>query len=237
MRTARYQAVPSKIDRQRSIEGEIDHHGRLTEQSTVGGRLRKKKGRRKRKRRKKKRRRKNTAPSSPARRRRPRPRALFLPRKETERLPVRGERSRRRHRIAQSFHSKIFDLSQKSVHQSVMLWSQERKTRIHTHPSEGVGITAGGEEVGNVILEEPQHGLLLLPDRLDPRLNALHRAPAAHTQERGEEGNRWCKEWHDRLQQRDSSEQRSRLLTLTFPTSFLQQSNKLEAEKPSGAHQ
>lgn len=56
-------------------------------------------------------------------------------------------------------------------------------------------------------------------------------------EERGEEGNRQCKEWNDCLQQRDSSEQRSRLLTLTSAASFLQQRDKLEAEKPSGAHQ
>lgn len=57
---------------------------------------------------------------------------------------------------------------------------RKKDKHTHTHPSEGVGITAGGEEVRNVILEEPQHGLLLLPDRLDPRLYALHGAPAAH---------------------------------------------------------
>ncbi|RWV83418.1 hypothetical protein GW17_00054978 [Ensete ventricosum] len=69
-RTARYRAVPSKIDRRRSIEEE--------------------KGKKKRKRKKKKRGRKNTspAPSSPACRRRPWvacARSLFLPREETDR--------------------------------------------------------------------------------------------------------------------------------------------------------
>ncbi|RWW26261.1 hypothetical protein GW17_00009367 [Ensete ventricosum] len=60
MRTAHYRAVSPKIDRQRSIEGEIDHRRSIEEE----------KGK-KRKRRKKKRR-KNTVPSSPARHRCPR---------------------------------------------------------------------------------------------------------------------------------------------------------------------
>ncbi|RWW22082.1 hypothetical protein GW17_00013741 [Ensete ventricosum] len=90
-RIARYRVVPPKIDHWRSIERKTD---------------RKKKGRRRGKEEKKKRRRKNT---SPARRRRPQvahapsspaghplPRPLFLPREETEHLPARGERSRRR---------------------------------------------------------------------------------------------------------------------------------------------
>ncbi|RZR74240.1 hypothetical protein BHM03_00034144, partial [Ensete ventricosum] len=85
MRTARYRAVPSKIDRRRSIEEE--------------------KGKKKRKRKKKEEGRKNTSPArrprssvvtargSPARHRCPRP--LFLPREETECLPARGDKSRR----------------------------------------------------------------------------------------------------------------------------------------------
>ncbi|RWV98367.1 hypothetical protein GW17_00038794 [Ensete ventricosum] len=87
MRTARYRAVPPKIDRRRSIEGEIDHLRSIEEEKGK---------KKKRKKRKKKRSRNNTAPSSPARRRRPRPQALFLPHEETERLPARGEISRRR---------------------------------------------------------------------------------------------------------------------------------------------
>ncbi|RWW16071.1 hypothetical protein GW17_00020062 [Ensete ventricosum] len=54
-RTARYRAVPPKIDLRRPIEGEIGRwrsisavDGRLREKSTVGGRLREKKGRRRR---------------------------------------------------------------------------------------------------------------------------------------------------------------------------------------------
>ncbi|RWW76608.1 hypothetical protein BHE74_00015291 [Ensete ventricosum] len=53
MRTARYRAVPPKIDRRRSIlavgsrlKKKSTVGGRLREKSTVGGRLRKKKGRR-----------------------------------------------------------------------------------------------------------------------------------------------------------------------------------------------
>ncbi|RWV91688.1 hypothetical protein GW17_00046002 [Ensete ventricosum] len=81
--------------------------GRLKKKSTVGDRLRKKKGRRGN-RKKKKRGRKNTSPArrprppavaargSPARRCCPRPRPLFLLCEETERLPMRGDRSRRR---------------------------------------------------------------------------------------------------------------------------------------------
>ncbi|RZS14797.1 hypothetical protein BHM03_00046539 [Ensete ventricosum] len=90
-RTARYQAVPSKIDRRQPIEEEIGRlretstvGGRLREKSTVGSRLRKKKGTRRGKEKKKKGGRKNTSPAcrpcplavaargSPVRRRRPR---------------------------------------------------------------------------------------------------------------------------------------------------------------------
>ncbi|RWW27911.1 hypothetical protein GW17_00007636 [Ensete ventricosum] len=113
-RTARYRAVPSKIDRRRSISAV---GGRLKKKSTVGGRLRKKKGRRG-KEKKKKRGTKNTSPArsprspvvaargSPVRHHRPwvacdrffsrARRRSVSPREETERLPTRGERSRRR---------------------------------------------------------------------------------------------------------------------------------------------
>ncbi|RWW49387.1 hypothetical protein BHE74_00044461 [Ensete ventricosum] len=87
-----------------SIEGEIDRRqsistvgSRLREKLTVGDRLREKKGRRGKEEEEKK-----SYPhavlatrGSFARCRRPRPRALFLPRKEMERLPAQGERSRR----------------------------------------------------------------------------------------------------------------------------------------------
>ncbi|RZR99607.1 hypothetical protein BHM03_00029200, partial [Ensete ventricosum] len=81
--------------------------GRFRQKLTVGGRLREKKGRRRGKKEKKKRgvpislRHPRGTPSLPAGRQRPRAivargsQALFLPRKETERLPAWGERSRR----------------------------------------------------------------------------------------------------------------------------------------------
>ncbi|RWV91809.1 hypothetical protein GW17_00045869 [Ensete ventricosum] len=75
--------------------------GRLSEKLTVGGRLRKKKGRRRGKGKKKKEGKKEYLASAVLARLpsplvgRPRPRPLFLPREETERLPVRGDRSRR----------------------------------------------------------------------------------------------------------------------------------------------
>ncbi|RRT62797.1 hypothetical protein B296_00003973 [Ensete ventricosum] len=95
-RTARYRAVPPKIDCRQSI-------------STVDGRLREKKGRRRRGKEEKKRKEEYIfpcvilagAPSSHAivacgsR-------ALFLPREETKHLPVQGERSRRRHRVVRT---------------------------------------------------------------------------------------------------------------------------------------
>ncbi|RWW43713.1 hypothetical protein BHE74_00050596, partial [Ensete ventricosum] len=95
-RTVRYWAVPSKIDRRRPIEGEIDRRRSIEEEK---GKMKKKRKKRKKEKKKKRRRRAYfprdvlaRAPSSPA----GNPRALFLPHKETERLPVRGERSRRR---------------------------------------------------------------------------------------------------------------------------------------------
>ncbi|RWV89361.1 hypothetical protein GW17_00048491 [Ensete ventricosum] len=124
MRTAHYRAVTSKIYHQRSISTVDD---RLKKKSTVGGRLREidhrrsieeEKGKKRKREKKKKRGRKNTSPAhrprpptvtargclhavagrgSPARDHRPQP--LFLPREETERLPARGDRSRRPVRI------------------------------------------------------------------------------------------------------------------------------------------
>ncbi|RWV90263.1 hypothetical protein GW17_00047554, partial [Ensete ventricosum] len=95
MRTARYQAIPPKINRRRPIEGEIDRRRSIEGE----------KG-------KKKKKRKEEylfprailagAPSLPAGRQRlcavaaRRSQALFLPREEMDRLPARGERSRRR---------------------------------------------------------------------------------------------------------------------------------------------
>ncbi|RWV78544.1 hypothetical protein GW17_00060466 [Ensete ventricosum] len=68
--------------------------GQLREKSTVGGRLREKK---------KEEEKKEVPPfpvlSSPSRHRRPRLWAIFLPREETEHLPVQGERLRRPVRI------------------------------------------------------------------------------------------------------------------------------------------
>ncbi|RRT72124.1 hypothetical protein B296_00034824, partial [Ensete ventricosum] len=97
MRTARYRVVPPKINRRRSIS---TVGGRLREKSTVGGRLRENKERRRRGKKEKRRGEKGKkeipvvlARGSPTRRRCPRP--LFLPREEAERLPARGERSRR----------------------------------------------------------------------------------------------------------------------------------------------
>ncbi|RRT35386.1 hypothetical protein B296_00048697 [Ensete ventricosum] len=67
--------------------------GQFRQKSTVGGRLRKKKGRRGEERIPRPRAVLAHLSSPPAGR--PRPRPLFLPRKETERLPTRGDRSRR----------------------------------------------------------------------------------------------------------------------------------------------
>ncbi|RWW16413.1 hypothetical protein GW17_00019703, partial [Ensete ventricosum] len=109
---------PSAVDfgHLRLIEGEIDRR-----RSIEGDRRSEKKKKRK----KKKRRRNKTSivavHRSPARRRpcpvvaygspahchRPHPRAIFLPREETERLPVRGERSRRHIQQAVSPNSDI----------------------------------------------------------------------------------------------------------------------------------
>ncbi|RWW84540.1 hypothetical protein BHE74_00006846, partial [Ensete ventricosum] len=78
--------------RRRSIEGE----------STVDGRLREIGGRRKREEEEEEKKQNLyrrrpcavVAHGSPTRYRRPHPRAIFLPREETERLPAQGERSR-----------------------------------------------------------------------------------------------------------------------------------------------
>ncbi|RWV90490.1 hypothetical protein GW17_00047301 [Ensete ventricosum] len=97
--TARYRVVPPKIDRRRLIstvgsrlKKKSTVRCRLREKSPVGDRLRKKKGRRRGKEEKKEEEKKEY---SPVRRRSPCPQWLFLPREETERLPARGERSRR----------------------------------------------------------------------------------------------------------------------------------------------
>ncbi|RWW33556.1 hypothetical protein GW17_00001717 [Ensete ventricosum] len=78
-RTARYRAVPSKIDRRRPIEKEIDRRRSIEREIDRRRLIEEKKGKKKkRKRKKKKRRRKNTSPAChrrprlPARRRRPR---------------------------------------------------------------------------------------------------------------------------------------------------------------------
>ncbi|RRT77722.1 hypothetical protein B296_00008533 [Ensete ventricosum] len=89
MWTARYRAVPPKIDRRRPIKGEIDRR------RSIEGEKGKKKKKRKRRKEKKRRiyfSRDVLARRSPMRRHRPCPRALFLP----FCLPARGERSRRR---------------------------------------------------------------------------------------------------------------------------------------------
>ncbi|RWW17050.1 hypothetical protein GW17_00019036 [Ensete ventricosum] len=94
MRIAHYRAVPSKIDRRRPIEGEIDRRQsisafdyRLREKLTIGNRLTEKKGRKRRGKEEEEKRKKYPLPrvvlarvSSPACRRRPHPRAIFLPR-------------------------------------------------------------------------------------------------------------------------------------------------------------
>ncbi|RWW56617.1 hypothetical protein BHE74_00036653, partial [Ensete ventricosum] len=74
-RTVRYQAVPPKIDRRRSIEEETNRQRSIKEE----------KGKKKRKRRKKEEKKEYLAraPSSPVDR--PRPRSLFLPRGEKDR--------------------------------------------------------------------------------------------------------------------------------------------------------
>ncbi|RZS24236.1 hypothetical protein BHM03_00057286 [Ensete ventricosum] len=85
-RTARYRAVPSKIDHRRSISAV---GGRLKKKSTVDGRLRKKKGRRIGKEKKKKRGIKNTSPTC---RRRPRvARSRFFSRSRRWSVSPRGE--------------------------------------------------------------------------------------------------------------------------------------------------
>ncbi|RWW47942.1 hypothetical protein BHE74_00046032, partial [Ensete ventricosum] len=102
--TARYRAVPAKIDHRRSIstvsnrlKREIDYRRTIEREIDRQQSIEEEKGKKKRKRIKKKEGKKEylaRAPSSPACRRRPRPRPLFLPRKETKRLPPRGEKDR-----------------------------------------------------------------------------------------------------------------------------------------------
>ncbi|RRT77280.1 hypothetical protein B296_00024846 [Ensete ventricosum] len=91
MRTTRYQMVPSKIDRRRPIEGESTIDGRLRE---IGDRRKRKEEDEKKQNHYRHRPRAVVAHGSPTRCRRPHPRAIFLSREETERLPARGERSR-----------------------------------------------------------------------------------------------------------------------------------------------
>ncbi|RWW02918.1 hypothetical protein GW17_00033968 [Ensete ventricosum] len=100
-RTARYRVVPSKIDRRRPIEEEIDRRRSIEREIDRRRSIKEEKGKKKRKR--KKRRGEERIPrphavlarlqSSPAGQ--PRPRLLFLPHEETERLPSREDRSRR----------------------------------------------------------------------------------------------------------------------------------------------
>ncbi|RZR83986.1 hypothetical protein BHM03_00010719 [Ensete ventricosum] len=110
MRTARYRQksiVGGRFRSQRPIEGEIDR--RLSIEGEIWS-IEGEQGKKKTKEEKKKKRRgeeENLASSSPAHRRSPivrttgassqgeRPRLFFLSREETERLPARGERSRR----------------------------------------------------------------------------------------------------------------------------------------------
>ncbi|RZR85031.1 hypothetical protein BHM03_00011955 [Ensete ventricosum] len=100
-RTARYRAVPPKIDRRRSISTVGD---RLREKSTVDDRLSEKKGKRRRGKEEKKKRGKKKEYPAPARR--PRPHAVLartpssLARRRRQRVagafsPAQGERSRR----------------------------------------------------------------------------------------------------------------------------------------------
>ncbi|RZS29006.1 hypothetical protein BHM03_00062677, partial [Ensete ventricosum] len=103
-RTARYRAVPSKIDHQRSISavgGRLKKKstvgGQLREKSTVSGRLRKKKGRRKGKEKKEEEKKEYLArvSSSPACRRRPRvARGRFFSRARRQSVSPRGEKDR-----------------------------------------------------------------------------------------------------------------------------------------------
>ncbi|RZS02739.1 hypothetical protein BHM03_00032853 [Ensete ventricosum] len=95
MQTARYADRPlsggtTKIDHRtyrQSIATRIARYRAVSPKSTVGGRLREKKGRR--------RRRGEDDDIYLLSSHRPRPRAILLPREETERLPAWGERSRR----------------------------------------------------------------------------------------------------------------------------------------------
>ncbi|RWW27139.1 hypothetical protein GW17_00008446 [Ensete ventricosum] len=104
-RTARYRAVPPKIDHRRSIEGEIGHRRSIEGEIDRRRSIEQEKGRKKKRKKKKKKekRRKKTyrpravlacVPSSPVGRQRPRTvvargsRALFLPHEEKDRADV-----------------------------------------------------------------------------------------------------------------------------------------------------
>ncbi|RWW04051.1 hypothetical protein GW17_00032747, partial [Ensete ventricosum] len=94
--TARYWAVLPKIHRRRPIEEEIDRQRSIEREIDRQRSIEEEKGKKKRKRRKKEEEKKEylaRVPSLPAGR--SRPWLLFLPREETERIPARGERSRR----------------------------------------------------------------------------------------------------------------------------------------------
>ncbi|RWV91517.1 hypothetical protein GW17_00046194, partial [Ensete ventricosum] len=102
------------FSRQRSIEGESTVDGRLREKSIVGSQLREKKGRRRGEERRIGYIPPFPASSSPAHR--PRPQVVFLSREEMERLPARGERSRRRRQAHVVFAcGRFFSLARKHL--------------------------------------------------------------------------------------------------------------------------
>lgn len=59
-----------------------------------------------------------------------------------------------------------------------MLGKRETPGKI-AYPSEGMDVEAVGEEVGDVLLEEPDHGLLLPPCDDQPRPDAFEGVLAA----------------------------------------------------------
>ncbi|WOK91832.1 hypothetical protein Cni_G00523 [Canna indica] len=82
---------------------------------------------------------------------------------------------------------------------------------------------AGGDEVGDVLLEEPQNGLLLLPDRLYPRLYALHGVLAApHPRQETRQALRYGETTQEQTKHRGSSYHlvenflQSKLLNISF---------------------
>jgi hypothetical protein len=48
-----------------------------------------------------------------------------------------------------------------------------------TYPSKGVSVEAIGEEIGHILLQEPNHGVLLPPYRTQPRADAFERVLTA----------------------------------------------------------